>query len=122
MLRRFVSILAACLALIATQSAWAAPLLCRAEAEDRVCACRHDGTTLDEDDCCTRSERDSMGAPGMALPVPNLVAIRLPEWTRRAPAAAPEAAGSSKSVFLDALSVVRPPGNPRFLVFRSLLI
>lgn len=122
MLRRFISILAACLALIATQSAWAVPLLCRAETEERVCDCRHDGTTLAEDDCCTRSERDSMGAPGVALPVPGLVTIRLPEWTVPVPAAATEAAGLSKSAFLDAFPAGASSGTPRFLAFRSLLI
>ncbi len=122
MLRRIVSLFAACLALIATQSAWAVPMLCRAEAEQRVCVCDHASGSMAADDCCTRSAQDTVGAPGVALPIPKFVAVRLPEWSAplRAIAAAPVSA--PEPAFLAALPSRGPPGAPRFLAYRSLLI
>lgn len=122
MLRRLVSVLAACLALIATQSAWAVPMLCRAEAEQRVCVCDHDSGTMAADDCCTRSSQDTVGAPGVALPIPRFVAVRLPEWSAPAPVVAVALVSSPTPAFVAALPSRGPPSAPRFLAYRSLLI
>ncbi|GDX83284.1 hypothetical protein LBMAG42_50950 [Deltaproteobacteria bacterium] len=122
MLRRLVSVLAACLALIATQSAWAVPMLCRAEAEQRVCVCSHESGTMAADDCCTRSDRDSVGVPGVALPIPTFRAIRLPEWSAPPVAVAAAPVSEPEPAFLAALPSRGPPRAPRFLAYRSLLI
>lgn len=122
MLRRIVSLLAACLALIATQSAWAVPMLCRAEAEQRVCVCDHASGSMAADDCCTPSAQDTVGAPGVALPIPKFVAVRLPEWSAPTPVIAAAPVSAPEPAFLAALPSRGPPGAPRFLAYRSLLI
>ncbi len=124
MLRRLFAVIAACFALVATQSAWAVPVFCRAEAEVRACHCDHarEGMSLAEDDCCDRGERDTVGAPGVALPVPQLVRLRL-----GAPSA-PTAAGDVRAAAPRVVAYVAntpargPPPAPRFLANRSLLI
>ena len=122
MLRRLVSLLAACLALIATQSAWAVPMLCRAEAEQRVCVCDHASGTMAADDCCTRSERDSVWVPGVTLPIPAFRVFRPPEWSAPAVVVAMGPVSEPEPAFLAALPSRGPPSAPRFLAFRSLLI
>jgi hypothetical protein len=122
MLRRLFAVLAACLALLATQSAWAVPRFCRAEAEHRVCHCHHEAGMAMADDCCQKGERDSLGAPGIALPIPRFVAIRLP--VPDVPAAERVAAADSPAppAFVAGAPARGPPGTPRFLRLETLLI
>lgn len=123
-LRRLFAVLAACLALVATQSAWAVPLVCRAEAEVRACHCDHSrGGPMLEDDCCSRSERDSIGQPGHTLPLPSWVRVRLPAAPVAEASAAPLAdAPPATLAFLAGIPARAPPAAPRFLRHRSLLI
>lgn len=123
-LRRLFAILAACLALVATQSAWGVPLVCRAEAEVRACHCDHSkGAAVTEDDCCSRAEPDTMGQPGHTLPVPAFVRVRLPALPPAAAVPADVAdLPSSTLAFLASIPARAPPAAPRFLALRSLLI
>lgn len=122
MLRRLLAVLAACLALIATQSAWAVPAFCRAEAEARACHCEHGAAMAGVDDCCNRGERDTLGAPGLALPIPHFVAIRLPvaDFPAPPPVAAEDAA--LPAVLVAHVGARAPPATPRFLRLQALLI
>lgn len=122
MLRRLVAVLAACLALVAVQSAWAVPMFCRAEAEARVCHCHHEAGSLQKDDCCERGERDAVGAPGIVLPLPSFVAQKLAGYTPPPAARPAPEVPVAEAAYVASAPARGPPGTPRFLRLRTLVI
>jgi len=121
--RRLVHLIAALLALVAVHSAWAAPWVCLAEAEQRVCACQHPpGSGEMGEDCCTRSQSDAQPAPGVNLPSPHF-ALRVALPPAAMAVASIEAAEAATPAVFPAIDGARsPPATPRFLRLRTLLI
>ena len=121
MTRRFISLFAALLALVAVHSAWAAPWACYADVQQRACHCSHEpGVAEVGDACCTREQVGATLAAGVTLPAPLFAAVRLPVPVVLAPVARAEAAPPP---ILASLAAPRgPPATPLFLALRTLLI